>query len=66
MKKAVKGLDHVVVMVDGIDAALAQIAACGGQVVDPPRLDSPGSTSWIATFRDPAGNLIGLYQEGPR
>jgi predicted enzyme related to lactoylglutathione lyase len=54
------------IWVDGIDAALAQIAACGGQVVDPPRLDSPGSTSWIATFRDPAGNLIGLYQEGPR
>jgi predicted enzyme related to lactoylglutathione lyase len=21
---------------------------------------------WVATVRDPAGNLIGLWQEGPR
>jgi len=30
-----------------------------------PYPESPGSTSLIATFRDPAGNLIGLYQEEP-
>jgi len=31
--------------------------------VQPPQKDSPDG-EWIATFRDPAGNLIGLYQEG--
>jgi len=54
------------IWVDNIDATLAQAAACGGVVVETPHHDSPGSTSWIATFRDPAGNLIGLYQEHPR
>jgi predicted enzyme related to lactoylglutathione lyase len=54
------------IWVDNIDATLAQVAAACGIVVESPHPDSPGSTSWIATFRDPAGNLIGLYQEGPR
>jgi predicted enzyme related to lactoylglutathione lyase len=49
-----------------MDATLAEAAACGGEVVEAPHHDSPGSTSWIATFRDPAGNSIGLYQEGGR
>ena len=40
--------------------------AHGGVVVEAVHPDSPGSACWIATFRDPAGNLIGLYQEGPR
>jgi predicted enzyme related to lactoylglutathione lyase len=54
------------IWVDNIDATLAQAAAHGGIVVESPHPDSPGSTSWIATFRDPAGNLMGLYQEDPR
>jgi predicted enzyme related to lactoylglutathione lyase len=54
------------IWVDGIDATLAQAAAHGCTVVEAARPDSPGSTCWIATFRDPAGNAIGLYQEGPR
>jgi len=54
------------IWVDGIDAVLAAAAANGGVVVEGVRHDSPGSTSWIATFRDPAGNLIGLYQEAAR
>jgi predicted enzyme related to lactoylglutathione lyase len=53
------------VWVDSIDGTLAQVAAHGGDIVDAPHLDSPGG-EWIATFRDPAGNLMGLYQEGPR
>jgi predicted enzyme related to lactoylglutathione lyase len=52
--------------VDNIDATLAQVAAHGGQIVASPRSDSPGNAPWIASFRDPAGNLLGLYQEGPR
>jgi len=53
------------IWVDGIDATLARVASNGGEVVETPHLDSPGG-SWIATVRDPAGNLIGLYQEGER
>ncbi|MGC1413708.1 MAG: VOC family protein [Candidatus Acidiferrum sp.] len=51
------------VWVDNIDATLAKIAAEGGAVVESAHADSPGGTSKIATFRDPAGNLMGLYQE---
>ncbi|MFN7997730.1 MAG: VOC family protein [Bryobacteraceae bacterium] len=53
------------IWVDGIDAVLARVTANGGVVVRQPQPDSPGG-EWIATFNDPAGNLIGLYQEGPR
>jgi len=54
------------IWVDNIDATLAQVAAHGGAIVASPRSDSPGNAPWIASFRDPAGNLLGLYQEGPR
>jgi predicted enzyme related to lactoylglutathione lyase len=54
------------IWVDNIDATLAQVASHGGIIVDSPHHDSPGSTAWIASFFDPAGNLIGLYQEAPR
>ena len=51
------------IWVDDIDATLALAAAHGGEIVESAHPDQPGSTSWIATFRDPAGNLIGLYRE---
>jgi predicted enzyme related to lactoylglutathione lyase len=54
------------IWVDSIDGTLSQASAHGGVVVEAAHPDSPGSACWIATFRDPAGNLIGLYQEGPR
>ena len=54
------------IWVDSIDATLCEVTVHGGKVVDAPHVDSPGGTSWIATFHDPAGNTIGLYQEGPR
>jgi predicted enzyme related to lactoylglutathione lyase len=54
------------IWVDNIAATLAQVAAHGGLIVASPRSDSPGNAPWIASFRDPAGNLLGLYQEGPR
>jgi predicted enzyme related to lactoylglutathione lyase/uncharacterized glyoxalase superfamily protein PhnB len=53
------------IWVDGIDATLARVSAHGGGIIEPPHLDSPGG-AWIAVFGDPAGNAIGLYQEGPR
>lgn len=51
------------IWVDDIHATLALAADHGAEIVDRPHHDAPDSTSWIATFRDPAGNLIGLYQE---
>ena len=53
------------IWVDSIDDTLARVVKNGGEVVEGPHLDSPGG-EWIARFRDPAGNIIGLYQEGGR
>lgn len=50
------------VWVDSIDATLSKVLAQGGAVVEGPHPDFPGGTCLIATFRDPAGNVIGLYQ----
>ena len=51
------------IYVHGIDAALERIKASGGQVVKPAY---PEGDLWVATFRDPAGNVIGVWQQGPR
>ncbi len=51
------------IWVNGLESVLARAVSEGGEVVTTPRPDHPGGTSWIATFRDPAGNLIGLYEE---
>lgn len=51
------------IWVDDIDATVAHAAAHGAEIVEGPHPDLPGSTSSIATFHDPAGNVIGLYQE---
>ncbi|HEX2328068.1 MAG TPA: VOC family protein [Candidatus Angelobacter sp.] len=48
------------IMVDDAQATLELIKANGGQIVQPIGADAPEIT---ARFRDPAGNLIGLYQE---
>jgi len=54
------------IWVDNIDTTLNQVTAHGGVVIEPIHHDQPDSTSWIATFLDPAGNRLRLYQEGPR
>lgn len=51
------------VYVNHIDDAVQRAAAQGGEVVKPPY--SEGNL-WVATVRDPAGNIIGLWQQGPR
>jgi predicted enzyme related to lactoylglutathione lyase len=48
---------------DRIDAIVERIAAEGGEIVKPPY---PEGNLWIAAFRDPAGNLLGVWQSGPR
>ena len=51
------------IYVSGIDATLARIAAHGGEVV---RAPYPEGDLWVATFRDPAGNVLGVWQAGSR
>jgi predicted enzyme related to lactoylglutathione lyase len=48
------------IMVDSVAATLESIVAHGGEVVQPIGVDAPEIT---ARFRDPAGNLFGLYQQ---
>ena len=48
--------------VDHLDDAVARVTASGGQVVQPPY---PEGNLWVARVRDPAGNMIGLWQAGP-
>jgi uncharacterized protein len=48
------------IMVDSVAATLDTIVANGGKIVQPIGADAPEIT---ARFRDPAGNVIGLYQE---
>ncbi len=50
----------VYVMVDSVAETLAAIIANGGEIAQPIGGDAPEIT---ARFRDPAGNVIGLYQE---
>ena len=50
----------VYIMVDDAEAAVAAVAAHGGEIVQPIGGDAPEIT---ARFRDPAGNVLGIYQE---
>ena len=52
------------VMVDSIEATLKKVVAAGGRLETPFTKIGPGGDAF-ATFRDPAGNVLGLYQ-GPR
>jgi predicted enzyme related to lactoylglutathione lyase len=48
------------IMVDSVEASLAAVAKNGGEIVQRIGMDAPEIT---ARFRDPGGNIIGLYQE---
>jgi hypothetical protein len=50
----------VYIMVGNAAAAVDAIISAGGEIVN--RVD-PKAREVIATFRDPAGNLIGIYQQ---
>ncbi len=51
------------IYVHGIDEVLERITANGGQIVEP---TYPEGDLWVATFRDPAGNVVGIWQQGKR
>jgi hypothetical protein len=48
------------IMVDNVAATAEALTAHGGVIVRPIGADAPEIT---ARFRDPAGNIVGLYQE---
>jgi uncharacterized protein len=48
------------VMVDDATAAVEAVSAAGGEIVQPIGGDAPEIT---ARFRDPGGNVVGLYEE---
>jgi uncharacterized protein len=50
----------VYVMVDSVAATLDAVVANGGEIVQAIGADAPEIT---ARFRDPGGNVIGLYQQ---
>ena len=51
------------IMVDSVAATIETVIAHGGDLVQPIGADAPEIT---ARVRDPAGNVIGLYQEPSR
>ena len=50
----------IYIMVDSVAATVEKIIAKGGKIVQAVGMDAPEIT---ARFSDPAGNVIGLYQE---
>jgi uncharacterized protein len=50
----------VYVMVDSVEATIEKVVANGGELVQPVGGDAPEIT---ARFRDPGGNILGLYQQ---
>jgi predicted enzyme related to lactoylglutathione lyase len=51
------------IYVNRVDDTLWQVNEHGGEVV---RTPYPEGDLWVATFRDPAGNVLGVWQRGPR
>ena len=50
----------VYIMVDSVAATMEAVVAQGGEIVQAIGVDAPEVT---ARFRDPAGNIFGLYEE---
>jgi len=50
----------IYVMVNSVAATVEAVLANGGEIVQPIGADAPEIT---ARFRDPAGNVMGLYQQ---
>ena len=50
----------IYIMVDSVAATVESVMAHGGRIVQPIGMDAPEIT---ARFSDPAGNVLGLYQQ---
>jgi len=51
------------IYVENVDETLDRIVAKGGEIATHPY---PDGDLWVATFRDPPGNVLGVWQQGPR
>jgi predicted enzyme related to lactoylglutathione lyase len=51
------------VFVENLDATLAKATANGAEVVTEPYAEGD---LWVALIRDPGGNVVGVWQQGPR
>ena len=49
----------IYIMVDSVEETIEAVKANGGEIVQPIGMDAPEIT---ARFRDPGGNVFGLYQ----
>jgi uncharacterized protein len=49
-------------MIDSVADTIEMVMSNGGTIVQPIGMDAPGIT---ARFGDPAGNVVGLYQQPP-
>jgi uncharacterized protein len=63
--QAVAGANGVrpYVFVERVDETLEKAVAEGAEVVEAPY---PEGDLWVATIRDPAGNVVGVWQTAPR
>jgi hypothetical protein len=50
------------IYVEDIDGVLEKVTSCGGTIVTEPY---PEGDLRVAVFRDPAGNIIGVWQRVP-
>jgi len=53
----------IYIMVDSVATTINAVIANGGKIVQPIGMDAPEVT---ARFSDPAGNVLGLYQQPSR
>jgi predicted enzyme related to lactoylglutathione lyase len=51
------------IYVDRIEDVVERVSTRGGEIIKPPY---PEGDLWVATFRDPAGNVLGIWQEQRR
>ena len=65
MKRAVKGLDHVVVMVDGIDAAEAAYGRLGFQVQPRGFHRKLGTANHLMIFEGDYFEILGIVEDTP-
>ena len=65
MKRPVKGLDHVVVMVDGIDAAQAAYTKLGFQVQPRGFHKKLGTANHLMIFDKDYFEILGIVEDSP-
>jgi predicted enzyme related to lactoylglutathione lyase len=51
------------IFVESLDQTLAKAEAQGAELIEPPY---PEGDLWVALIRDPSGNVVGVWQQGPR